>query len=253
LEERVAPLKLSREFCEREDCYDNSGIIIDCGVKINGVLFSLDLSPDAVIECEDKGFNCIVTHHPAIFGGVSKLIKIASPNQDAIMECIQKGISVISMHLNFDAAPEGIDYYLMKGVGGNKAETMINLSCGAYGRVYDIEKVTLKNLVERIKKEFNTQRVIYYGDDDKVIKKAASFCGAGCDESAIAFCVKNGADLILSSDMKHHHIAELVSRGIAIITLTHYSSEVYGFNKIYQKLIDKLNVPSCFYCDGRLI
>jgi putative NIF3 family GTP cyclohydrolase 1 type 2 len=157
------------------------------------------------------------------------------------------------MHLNFDSAPHGIDYYLMKGIGGDKAETMIDIEGGSYGRAYDIPKSTLGDLVKKIEKEFNTQRVVVYGNLSREIKKAASFCGAGCDDEAIAFAVTNNADVFVSADMKHHHIAELVSRGLAVIVLTHYASEVYGFNKIYTNLTNKLAVQSSFYCDNRLI
>jgi dinuclear metal center YbgI/SA1388 family protein len=211
LEDEVAPLALSDRFCKACNAYDNSGIIVNCNKDISGIVFSLDLSMNAVEECLAKGFNCIVTHHPAIYGGINHLYE-DSPLQAALMACVKNGISVISMHLNFDSAPHGIDYYLMKGIGGDKAVTMIDIEGGSYGRAYDIPKSTLGELVKKVEKEFNTQRVVVYGNLSREIKRAASFCGAGCDDEAIAFAVTNNADVFVSADMKHHHIAELVSR-----------------------------------------
>lgn len=250
--EDVGPLSISDEFCKKCGYYDNSGILVDCGEDITGVLFSLDLSVKAIDEAKRLGFNTIVTHHPAIFGAISH-VSVNDTKTSLVAKCLRNGISVISMHLNFDAAPEGIDYFLMRALGGSDAETMINLSGGAYGRTYDVKTQKLADYVEFIKKNLGTDRVIYYGENDKLIKRTASFCGAGCDDGAIAFAVKENADVFISSDMKHHHIVALVALGINVIILTHYAAENYGFNKIYEKINEKLDVPAAYFCDEAVI
>lgn len=250
--EYIGPLSISADFCKKCGAYDNSGILVDSGDNINGVLFSLDLSEKSLKKAKELGFNAIVTHHPAIFGPLSS-VKVGDRKSKLIAECLKSGISVISMHLNFDAAPEGIDYRLMRGLGGDAGKTMIKLDGGAYGRVYDIKPRKLGDYVEFIKNNFNSQRVIYYGDGNKTVARAASFCGAGCDDEAIEFAAAENADVFVSSDMKHHHIAELLARGISIVVLTHYAAENYGFNKIYDKIIEELNVPAAYFCDGDLL
>ena len=250
--ENIGPLSISDEFCKKCGFYDNSGILVDSGEEITGVLFSLDLSAKALEEAKKLGFNAIVTHHPAIFGAISS-VSVNQSRTSLIAECLKSGISVISMHLNFDAAPEGIDYHLMQGLGGDKGKAMIMLSGGAYGRVYDVESLKLPDYVEFIKQNFGTDKVICYGESDKIIKRVSSFCGAGCDDAAINFAAAEGADVLVSSDMKHHHIAALLSRGISVIILTHYASENYGFNKIYGKIIEKLSVPAAYFSDAALL
>ena len=249
--EYIGPLSISDEFCKKFGFYDNSGILVDSGEDITGVLFSLDLSEKAVEEAKKLGFNAIVTHHPAIYGGVEK-ISVTDCKTSQIAECLKCGISVISMHLNFDAAPEGIDYHLMQGLGGDAGKTLVKLSGGAYGRVYDIKPLKLCDYIQFIKKNLSTDKVIYYGDNDKVINRVSSFCGAGCDDMAIDFAAEEGADAFVSSDMKHHQITALLSRGISVICLTHYAAEDYGFNKIYRKIIEELNVPAAYFCDETL-
>ena len=71
--EKVAPVALSDAFCKKYAMYDNSGIIIDGNAQVNGALFSLDLSAKAVKQAKAHGYNLIVTHHPAIYGGVSRI------------------------------------------------------------------------------------------------------------------------------------------------------------------------------------
>ena len=53
--------------------------------------------------------------------------------------------------------------------------------------------------------------------------------------------------------MKHHEILALTQRGIAVIVLTHYASENYGFEKIYLKIKDGLKVKSAYYTDTALL
>lgn len=253
LENNVAPVKLSDEFCAKFKAYDNSGIIINCGGETGGALFTLDLTEKAVSEAVKLGYNLIVTHHPAIYGGINRLDLTSDPQSKAIAGCIKNGISVISMHLNFDCAPHGIDYYLMRGLGGNNAEISDVLTDGGYGRVYEVVNRSLAEYAEKVKKEFNTPRALVYGDLNKTVKKVASFCGAGCDDGSIAFALKHGADVFVSADMKHHKITALTGAGLAVIVLTHYASENYGLNKIYLDIKDGLNVPSAYYTDEELL
>lgn len=250
--EYIGPLSISDEFCKKYGHYDNSGILVDSGEDITGILFSLDLSEKAIREAKRLGFNAIVTHHPAIFGAINS-VSVYNCKTSLIAECLKSGITVVSMHLNFDAAPEGIDYHLMRGLGGDEGKTLVKLSNGAYGRVYNVKPRKLSEYVEFIKKNFGTDRVIYYGGKDKVISRVSSFCGAGCDDESIAFSAEEGADVLVSSDIKHHHIAALLSRGVGVIILTHYASENYGFNKIYSKIIEELNVSAAYFCDDELM
>lgn len=250
--EEVGPLSLSDEFCNKLNAYDNSGVIVKSSEEVNGAVFSLDLSHKVVEKAKSLGYNLIVTHHPAIYYPVKRLDAVTDANASAVPECIKNGISVISMHLNFDVAPQGIDYHLMKGLGGQNAETLLQFNGGGYGRVYDIAPQSFKEYFNSVKKTFSSERAICFGKD-RLIKRVASFCGAGCDDKAIEFAYKNKADVFVSGDMREHEIAALISNGINVIELTHYSSENYGFNKIYQSIKEKLKVPSEYFCDDELL
>lgn len=250
--QKTGPLSLSREFVNTCGGYDNSGIIVDCRQDVTGVLFSLDLSKKALAEAAERGFNTIVTHHPAIFGGIENL-SANDPSTGLIFRCVKSGVSVISMHLNFDSAKEGIDYWLMRALGGDGGETMIKLSCGGYGRAYDVPAAPFGGYVKKFAAVIGSQRVLSYGDNKRIVRKAASFCGAGCDSQAIEFAAANSADAFVSSDIKHHHIAALLERGINVIMPTHYAAESFGFYKIYQKIIEELAVPHAFLRDEDLV
>lgn len=247
--DELAPFSLSREYCEKFGAHDNSGIILDCGGEITDILFSLDLSVASAAEAEKMGAQLVITHHPAIFFPVSSL------RGGAVLSCAKAGISVLSAHLNLDAAKEGIDESLMRALGGKEADAVMHtLSAGAYGRVFGVEERPLPTFVREIRERFQTERVVVYGS--RPVKRVASFCGAGMDEETLAFAADTGADTIVSSDGKHHLVAAAVERGMNVVLLTHYASENIGFAWFYRNFQEKMKgsgIRTEMFTDERLL
>ncbi len=245
----LAPFALSKEYIERLGYHDNSGKMLDCGREIEGALFSLDLSCSAVEEAKARGCNLIFTHHPAIWQGVMQLTEEAAP---ALFSCVSEGISVLSAHLNLDAAEGGIDECLMRGLGGNAPlAVMERLTGGGYGRVYDVPPSSLTEFVQKAKERFLTERIVVYGD--RPVRRVASFCGAGFSPQAIEFASDAGADTLVSSDAKHHLVAEAAERELNVVLLTHYAAECFGFKQFYARMKEKLGIPCFFFADARLL
>ena len=259
----IAPKALSDEMCQNYGWYDNSGILVNTDEEIESILFSLDLTMAAVDEAIAKGVKLIILHHPAIYGKISR-IDYEDPAMlgAKLIKCIKNGISVIAMHLNLDAAPDGIDESLMQGILLSAGESegvctqpvvkQVVLSGGAYGRVYDLAGVSLGELAEGMRKTFATEKLAVYGEMEKKITRVASFCGSGADEGSVAFAVRNGANVMISSDYKHHVLALALEMGLSVITLTHYASEEYGFKKYYEKIRQQVEIPCYFHADDLL-
>lgn len=255
----IAPKRLSDEYCEKYGAYDNSGVLVDCGKEITGVLFSLDLSSAAIEKAIDLGYNLIHTHHPAIYGKIGD-IRVGEPLGEKLIKCIENGISVIAMHLNLDCAKEGVDECLQAGVckatATRKAENetiMHPLGKLGYGRAYDVKKCVLKDFIIGLEKEFSTNKILCYGDSERVVERVVSLCGAGADEESIRFAKAQGANVILSSDFKHHLIALALESGIAVVALPHYAAENYGFEKYYEKMRRSIGVPCVYHTDTALL
>lgn len=265
----VAPKSLSDEMCAKFGFYDNSGVLIDSGEPIEGILFSLDFSAAAVDRAVDIGANLIVTHHPAIYGKISD-VRIDDPLGNKLVRCLKNGISVVSMHLNLDSAKGGLDESLRDGilaacfktigagmqVNDRFADTereMYVLTKGAYGRAYDVPKTTLGNLTMELKGEFASEKIFFYGRSDTEIGRVASFCGAGADEEAVRFAIAEGADAIVSADFKHHILTMAQEAGLSVIVMTHYASEHYGFKKFYEKIRRQMDVPCMYHTDEHLL
>ena len=233
--EKLAPVSISKEFCDEYNDRDNSGIIVETEKDIKSILFTLDLTVNAVNYAIENGFDCVITHHPAIF---NPLYNIKS--NTAIYKAIQNGIGVISCHLNLDSTKGGIDECLALGLGG-KIEKGVHIfpSGNSYGKISKIDGLTAGEIYENAKKEFRSDKIMLYGNPCSVINSMASYCGAGLSESEVE---NVNVDLYVSSDVRHSTILKVVDGGKNLIVLTHYSSEFYGFSKFYKNLKAALNV-----------
>ena len=249
------PKRLSDDYVARYGGHDNSGILLmDADAEIAGALFSLDLSLGAIAAAKEKGMNLIVTHHPALFFPVAN-IRTDDALGARLHACLRAGIGVVSMHLNLDCAVGGIDEHLARAAGavGEMGIGEPLPAGGGYGRVYAVEPSPLSAFAAKLGEALGTRRVFVYGDPDTKISRAASFCGAGLDGSAIAAAKSRGAQAVVSADIKHNFICDALESGLCVVQLTHYASENYGFRKIYQSLGAELGVPCAFYQDAQML
>ena len=259
----IAPKRLSDEYCRTAGAYDNSGLLVEACEDVTGILFTLDLTNAAIDKAIANGINLIITHHPVIYGKIDHIcLGDKTLLGEKLVRCIQKGISVISMHLNLDVVKGGIDESLMEGILLSAGETagagtrIIDIQHpvedSGYGRVYDVNEVTLGGLVEGMKKVFTSEKVFAYGDLNEKITRVGSFCGAGVDEATILYAKEKGAQVMISSDFKHHLIQLLVESGMSVIVLTHYASEQYGFEKYYKKIREQVGIPCVYHTEDKL-
>lgn len=59
--EEFAPLAYQED-------YDNSGLLVGLpDATVNGILLSIDVTPDVIDDALKHGANLIVAHHPVIF------------------------------------------------------------------------------------------------------------------------------------------------------------------------------------------
>lgn len=249
----LAPISLSHKLIELGD-YDNSGIIIGSTNVVKKALFTLDLSDLAVDFAIKNGCDTVVTHHPAIYAPI-KTLSQESSNTKALLKAIKNNLNVISMHLNLDVATCGIDQSLAEKLGAKEMEILDKLDCDCgYGRQFLIEETTLKTYFERVKVLFNCNKILCYGNENSKVKSVASFCGSG-SSTALKILEKGclTADLIVTSDMPHHALKELLEMDKKVILIPHYVAEEYGFNKYFTSVNEKLKnkIETIYFLDER--
>lgn len=241
----LAPLSLSKEMCLAENGYDNSGVICHVERSITGVVFALDLTKKVVEFAVENGADLIVTHHPAIYAPIKKV-------DGALKSAVQNGLGVISMHLNVDVAKCGIDFFMADALGAKNAKVLLELpSGGGYGRLFSSD-LTVGQLAEKAKTAFGSDKVSCYGNSSQKAGTVASFCGAGLGDD----CASITANVLVSSDVKHHQILACLESGKSLILPTHYAVENYGFNKFFEVFASQnglQGVKLYYYNDDRLL
>ena len=100
--ETIAPLSLQED-------YDNAGLLTgDPSWECTGVLCTLDVTEDVVIEAVRRQCNCIVALHPLIFRGL-KRITGSNGVERTLIAAIKNNIAVYAAHTNLDNIITGVN------------------------------------------------------------------------------------------------------------------------------------------------
>jgi len=215
--DEISPFSLQEEW-------DNSGLNIgDFESEIRKVYISLDIDESVIEEIEENSL--LITHHPLIFKGIKKVL----PNRFStkyLIKLIQKNISLIAMHTNFDKTHLN-EYFAKKVLGfeGKKEDFVF----------YADVNIKFDELVKLVKEKMNLEhlRVVKAKED---IRKVAITTGAGMSLLDVI-----RADCFLTGDIKYHEAMDAKSRGINLIDIGHYESEKYFVEALYEDIKD-LNV-----------
>jgi len=205
---------------ELQESWDNSGLLVgDLNQEINKIYISLDLDLELVDIIDEN--SVIITHHPLIFKPLKNLVPI-SYSQKIAIKLIQKNISLISMHTNFDKTH--LNKYVMNNILGFE---YIQSDDFILESKVDME---FDEFVCFIKEKLNLDIANVVKVHDK-IKNFSLTTGSG-----MSLLNKIKTDCFLTGDIKYHDAMEAKARGISLIDITHYESEKYFCDVLYEQL-----------------
>ena len=227
--EEIAPTSLAEDW-------DNVGMVVDINENINGALIVVDVTKSSIIEAKEKGANLIISHHPLMFNAIKSIC-----SDDVVYYAIKNDISVYCAHTNMDLAKNGLNQKLAQLIGlcdikllSNKEEEY------AFGRVGLLESETkLKDLAVRVKNVLDIEAVRVMGDKEKIISKVAVCSGNGSE--FISEAINIGAQVIITSEVKHNIYVDNIESGICIIDAGHYDTEKHFVNMIRKSLQESLS------------
>lgn len=211
VKEITAAINAIAPFATAED-WDNSGLLVDCGGVVDGVLVALDITGEVVNEAEAEGCQLIVAHHPVIFHPLKNLAHGSVPYR-----LVKKGISAICAHTNLDGAEGGVNDILARIFGVTELEPF-----AVQGRVGQLKQpISPAALAKACAKKFGAH--VRLADAGKPIKRLAVMGGAGGGllEEALAA----GADAILTGEADHHDAIDAKQAGVSLIVAGHFTTE----------------------------
>jgi len=213
--------ELSPFYLQEE--WDNSGLNVgDFDNDIEKIYISLDIDEELIEKIDENSL--LITHHPLIFKSIKKVI----PNRFStklLIKMIQKNISHIAMHTNFDKTH--LNEYFSTNVLGFNGESEDFIFYADVNMKFD-------ELINYVKEKMNLRHLRAVKSKD-FIKKVAITTGAGM---SLLDLVK--ADCFLTGDIKYHEAMDAKVRGISLIDITHYHSEKY-FTNVLAKVL-KLDI-----------
>ncbi|MGH2328112.1 Nif3-like dinuclear metal center hexameric protein [Campylobacter taeniopygiae] len=211
-------------FNNQQD-WDNSGLLLGNNQdEIKTVYLSLDIDEDLINQAENNSL--FITHHPLIFKGLKNLANLDYPKA-FVKTMIEKNISLISMHTNFDLSH--LNNYFVEEILGFKIAFKDEFL------IYVDQGFDFFQLCEYLKSKLQMDilRISYCGKEK--IKRLAICTGSGGD-----LISKVQADCFLSGDFKYHQAMQAVSDNLNLIDIGHFESERY-FSQCLAK--DLKNLP----------
>jgi len=208
-----------------QEGWDNSGLLIgDFSQEVSRVVLSIDIDED-LIESLDEG-TLVITHHPIIFGGLKQLQFNRYPAK-LIAPMIQKNISNIAMHTNFDQTH--LNSYVASKILGYPIVAKEGFV--AYlGVDQDFE-----TFAASVASSLGLSHVRAVRCHDHV-STCALVTGSG------ASLMRNiEADCFLTGDIKYHDAMEAKTIGLSMIDIGHYESECY-FGEILAEHLKNLGL-----------
>ncbi|KAM9462094.1 NIF3-like protein 1 [Clarias gariepinus] len=124
--ERLAPLSLA-------ESWDNVGLLVEPSKQrpIKTIVLTNDLTADVMDEAEAAMCDLIVSYHPPLFRPFKRLVQKDWKQQLAI-RAIESGIAVFSPHTSWDSVKDGLNDWLIEGIGRGQVTVLRQALCSAY-------------------------------------------------------------------------------------------------------------------------
>ena len=221
--ERIAPRELALEF-------DNPGLLIEPDHdEVSRVLVALDCTKAVALEAVELGVDLVLTHHPLFFHPV-KHMTYSDPATNAACLLLRNGIGLFSAHTNLDAAHGGVNETLCTLLGIREA-IPFDEGVGRVGVLKAPE--TLAGFASSAEEVLGT-RVQILGDLGKSVSRVAVMGGSGGD--SIALAAAQGADVLLTGEVKHSSAIDAMTLGISLIVAGHYETEMVVLEPLIKRL-----------------
>lgn len=214
--------------------WDAVGLIAgDPADPVARVLLAVDAVEATAAEAVERGADLLLVHHPLLLRGATS-VAATTPAGRVITRLVRERVGLLAAHTNADAVDRGTSGELasMLGLSGatpivvNRVDDAIGL-----GRVGDLpEPVALGELVRTLARLLPAVAggLRAVGDPTRQVRRVAICGGAG--DSLLRERAVAGADVYITSDLRHHPASDARERhaageGPALVDVSHWASE----------------------------
>jgi dinuclear metal center YbgI/SA1388 family protein len=211
--------------------WDAVGLVCgDPDEPVERVLFAVDPVAEVVDEVLETGTGLLVTHHPLLLTAVHG-VPANDPKGRIVHRLIRNGAALLVAHTNADRAPGTGVNDALAGVLGLRDAVPLAPSPDdpriGLGRVGVLEEpTTLRGFAERAAAVLpHTAGGVRISGDPRRGVRTVAVCG-GSGGSLLPMAEAAGADVLLTSDLRHHIVSEWQqSASLAVCDVAHFASE----------------------------
>ncbi len=212
--------------------WDNVGLLVgNADQRVTTVFVCLDVTRSNVRQAIDCGADLIVSHHPLLFSPVSRIVEQDITGK-LLRDLIKNEISVFSAHTNLDHADGGMNDALADRLGlvevrrftEAEAVTPLGKPLDNIGRIGSLSvPMEMEDFVEVVHHALSCQSIRYTGSPTDAVRTVALCSGSGGD--GIYTALNAGADVYVTSDIKHHEAQLACELGLNLIDAGHFETE----------------------------
>lgn len=216
------------------DEWDKPGLI--CGSRhseVKSVLLTVDLTIDVIEEAIAGGFDMVISHHPFLLRPAFELTE-QSAKGAVLSRAISASVALFSAHTNADIVEDGVSAVLASRLGLLRSKPLVatdSVSVG-HGRIGSLrEPQTLLEFSREIASILHpTAAGVRIAGEPSQSVSTVALCG-GAGDSFIDAAFSQGADVYLTSDLRHHPTQDAIEkakasgRNFALIDISHWAAE----------------------------
>lgn len=219
---------------ENADAWDTPGLVTgNLTQRVSRVLLSVDVTAEIFAEAQDGEFDLVLAHHPFLLKGVQSVSE-STGKGSLLANAIRSQVAIYAAHTNADVVDAGVSQTIADAFGLVGATPLIPTASSAigHGRVGQLASpMSLGDFARLISKVLpsNASGVRVAGDYEQEVSTVALCGGAG--DSFIGAALASGADVYVTSDLRHHLVqdareqARAAGKPMALIDVSHWASE----------------------------
>lgn len=222
------------------ESWDNVGLIVgNRERRVDSILVGLDPTIRLLDEALEREADTVITHHPAIFKPIPR-IDVGDSSGKFLEKALTHRLNIIACHTNFDAVCKGVNDILAELLGLQSISPLVPSDAvfpddAGLGRVgcYPQPKKRAE-FIERLLEILDLDTVQIAGELPETITAVALCGGSGSEFAETA--KSSGADLYISSEIKHNVGRWAEENDFCIIDGTHYATEKPAVRLLAERL-----------------
>lgn len=215
------------------DDWDAPGLVAgQLSARVSRVLLTVDVTDEVIDEAIDGGFDLIIAHHPLLLRGV-KTVAEETAKGLILSKAIRANVAIYAAHTNADIVSRGVSAALASAFGlvgvMPLVESGTQIGHGRVGRLTEV--LSLGEFAKSIARVLpSTASGVRVAGDFEVQVQRVALCG-GAGDTFIESAYESGADVYVTSDLRHHPTQEILERAraekhpFALVDVSHWAAE----------------------------